>query len=161
MNDTIRKSPALVLGASTMLVVCGATAAFWAAFFMRSHHPVVSPHSSAEGAATFVLFVAILLGLIALPMIGAYRVSRRGFPVALRLVIWSSFTAFIIAITTMDGRPYLLPYAGVAAFAYLFACDAMSAFRSRSWPIAAISSVVAFISVAGFFIMCWAFLYAE
>jgi hypothetical protein len=161
MNDAIRKSPALVLGVTTVLVICGATVAFWATSFMRSHHPVVSPHSATEGAATFVLFVAILLGLIALPMIGAFRFSRLLFPVALRLVIWSSFTAFFIAITTTDCRTHLLPYTGAATFAYLFACDAMSAFRSRSWPIAAISSLVTFISAAGFIIMCWALLYAE
>ncbi len=161
MNESIRKSPTLILGTSTVLIICGAAAAFRATFFMRAHHSVVSPHSDAEGTATLVLFVAILLGLIALPMIGAFRFSRLQFPVVLRLVTWSSLVAFLIFITTNDGRPYLLPYAGAAAFAYLFACDAMAAFRSRSWTIAAISTVVAFISAAGFFIMCWAFFYAE
>ncbi|MES2659700.1 MAG: hypothetical protein V4689_13870 [Verrucomicrobiota bacterium] len=161
MNNAIRKSPALILGASTGLVICGAVAAFWTTFFMRSHHSVVSPHSDSEGTATLVLFIGILLGLIALPMIGAFRFSCSKFPTPLRLVIWSFFAAFLIVVTTTDGRPYLLPYTGAASFAYLFACDSMSAFRSRSWATVAISSVTAVICSAGFFIMCWAFLYAE
>lgn len=144
-----------------MLIICGAAAAFWAEFFMRANHSVVSPHSDAEGTAILVLFVAILLGLIALPMIGAFRFSHLGFPLPLRLVVWSSFAAFLIRITTTDGRPYLLPYAGTAVFGYLFASDAMSACRSRGWAIVATSSLGSIISAAGFFIMCWAFLYAE
>lgn len=161
MDQLIRKSPALFVGATTALVICGAATAFWATFFMRSQHSVVSPHSDSEGTATLVLFVGILVGLIVLPMIVAFRFSSMGFPVPLRLVTWSSFAAFLIIVMTTDGRPYYLPYAGAAAFAYLFACDAMSAFRSGSGYIAVISALVALISAAGFFILCWAFLYAE
>ena len=161
MNESNIKSPALIHSVNVVLVICCAALALQATWFMRTHHPVVSSHSDAEGVATLLLWSGILVVLIVLPLVGAFRLSRFPFPLALRLVVWSSFLIFLTVIATSDGKSYLLPYAGTVAFFYLFACDVISASRLRSWLIVATSSVGLMISAIGFVILSWAFLYAE
>lgn len=160
-KGTPESSLALMHGVHVVLVICGALIAWQATLFMRGHHSAVSPHSGAEGFANLLLWAAIPIALIVLPLV---RVSRRTCvqtPPGLKLVLWSAFAVFIITITTAGNLPWHVIYPATTVFAYLFASDAISAFRSRAWLAAAFASLGSLVSISGFLVVSWALLFAE
>jgi hypothetical protein len=153
------KSHILNVAAIVGFAVC----AFAATFFMRRHHPVVSPHSSDEATTTLILWLGILFLLLIVPLFLAFRLSDRG-PLApeLRFIAWVSFpVSLFTALSTRGGAMFAIPYAGAVACAYLFASDAFSAYRIGSRVSVVVASLGWLASALVFFALSWAFFYFE
>lgn len=161
MNATPVGSAAMIHCINLVLILCGAAVALQATWYMRSHHPAVSPHSHVESMANLLLWIGIPVALIALPLVRVVKLSLPQLSLPLRFVLWSAFLAALITVVTGERISCSALYIGAAPFAYLFAIDTIPAFRSRSWLIAASSLSGLLVSCTGFLVMSWALLYAE